>query len=298
MKNTGHVAETRQLILFLSLIDTLSITRTAEDLGVSQSAVSHSLRKLRKQLGDELFVSSGRGIKATPYAQGIIEQVRNALETISALAIKPEFDPASIAGEIVIGANEYQRDVFLPKLFVTLRRQAPSLRFRVVSNPHDPLDIIRDDSVDLVLTPTPPQNNDIHHLRLTDDRQTVFFDSKSREKPITETDFLQADYIIPDILYDEVTGYIRRKFSPVKGHDIRPAIVVNTFAGIPYFLRNSQLLAPLPGKLEFMSQFAKCHVPGTYHPLAIHLCWHQRNHDSALHQWLIKQIKEITKLMN
>lgn len=292
MKKIDTSLEARQLKLFLSLIETGSLTDTAEALGIGQSAVSHALKKLRIELEDPLFVRSGRGIKATPHALSIVDRVHEVLLMMGTLAVKAVFDPASANGEIVIGANEYQRDLLLPGLFGIFRVQAPGLRLRVISNPYEPLDLIREGDVDLVLTPTPPDKSDIHTLRLNDDRQAIFYDASRRKAPRTKEDFLRADYVVPEVIYDTQTGYIRRLFSPVKGRDIRPKIVLNTFAGVPKFLRGSDLLSPLPEKLPFMSAFSSCHVPGTYHPLSIHLCWHERNHQSPLHQWLIQQLQK------
>ncbi len=294
MKNIDTFPETSRLKLFLSLIDTGSMTKTAEALGIGQSAVSHSLKKLRNELRDPLFVQSGRGIAATPYALSIVCRVREITDMLSTLAIKPEFGPLKANGVIVIGANEYQRDMLLPKLLRVLRDKAPHLRLRVISNPYNTLDLIRDESVDLVLTPTPPDKSDVHSLRMNQDRQVIFFDGDHRDKPESEEEFLAADYVVPEILYDEATEFVRQQFAPVKGRDIKPKVVVNTFSGIPQFLRGSDMLAPLPGKLAIMSEFSSCYVPGTYNPLSIHLCWHTRNHHSPLHQWLIEQLQTIT----
>lgn len=293
MKNFDTCLDARQLKLFLSLADTLSLTKTAEALGVGQSAISHALNKLREELGDPLFVRSGRGIMATPHTLNIVGQVREVMNLMEGLVVKPSFDPGSAEDEIVIAANEYQRDMLLPSLLLRVNLHAPKLRLRVVSIPFEPLDLIRDERISLMLTPMPPDNADVHSQRLCCDRQAIFFDPEARQQPLSESDFLNADYIIPELLYDEATGCIRRQFSPVKNCNIRPKIVVNTFSGLAPFLRGSNMLAPLPEKLALMKGFTSCYVPGTYHPLSIHLCWHERINHSPLHQWLIYQLQEI-----
>ncbi|NIB38748.1 LysR family transcriptional regulator [Pseudomaricurvus alkylphenolicus] len=295
MKEFDTSLDARQLKLFLSLADTLSLTKTAEALGVGQSTVSHALNRLRKELGDPLFVRSGRSIKATHHALSIVGRVREVMTLMEGLVPVAEFDPATASGEIVIGANEYQRDRLLPDFLRILRLQAPDLRLRIVSNPFDPLELLRDETIDLVLAPTPPEKGEIHNIELMRDFYAIFYDSSAREAPRAASDFLEADYVIPDILHDPVTGYIRRFLSPVKGHDIKAKVVVNSISGVPQFLKGTNMLAPLPEKLTLMSGFSSCRVPGTSHPFYIHLCWHQRNHGSPKHQWMIQLLQEIAQ---
>lgn len=295
MNNLDTSLELRQLKLFSNLIQTLSITQTAEHMAVGQSAVSHSLNKLRQHLGDPLFVRSGRGIVATPYAKNIAVRVREIIKLSEGLPVDLSFDPKSASGEIVIAANEYQRDLLLPALFNKMAEQAPSLRLRVVATPYAPLDKIRSEEVDLVLTLSPPGNDDIHSKCLVDDRQAIYYDPIIRAEPKSEADFLAADYIVPGIIFDKVSGNIRSDFSPLRNSIIVPKLVLNTFSGLPIFLRGSAMLAPIPEKLgrKIMTGLAHCYAPDTYRSTSIHVCWHQRNHQSGLHRWLIEHLELI-----
>ncbi len=74
------------LVVFLTLWETQSVTRASERLALSQSAVSHALRRLRERLGDELFVLGRTGLLPTSRATEIIGPVREALEKIGPVA--------------------------------------------------------------------------------------------------------------------------------------------------------------------------------------------------------------------
>ncbi len=76
----------RLLKLLLAVMETGSITRAAEQLGVTQSAVSHLLDKLRGIVGDPLFVKSGRGIVATDRAQALAIPARELLSAMEHFA--------------------------------------------------------------------------------------------------------------------------------------------------------------------------------------------------------------------
>jgi len=72
MKEIDHLAlDGHALELFLAVLEEGSVTAAATRLGLTQSAVSHALNKLRRIAGDPLFAKSGRGIVATAHAQAL-----------------------------------------------------------------------------------------------------------------------------------------------------------------------------------------------------------------------------------
>ena len=73
----GHLLQ-----LLIAILETGSITRAAQRLGVTQSAVSHLLNKLRTITGDALFVKSGRGIVATARAEALVLEARKLLTSM------------------------------------------------------------------------------------------------------------------------------------------------------------------------------------------------------------------------
>ena len=108
----------RLLKLLVAVVETGSITGAAHRLGVTQSAVSHLLDKLRAITGDPLFVKSGRGIVATAHAGELVAQARELLGGMERFAMSGAFDPATWATTITIAANDFQRDLLLPLLVV------------------------------------------------------------------------------------------------------------------------------------------------------------------------------------
>ena len=91
-----HRVDLNLLVVFEVLMDTRSVTATAEKIGRTQSAVSHSLARLRDQLGDPLLVRVGGKMQPSPFAEAIIEDVRPILRSIRRV-ITPRtlFDPAT-----------------------------------------------------------------------------------------------------------------------------------------------------------------------------------------------------------
>jgi molybdenum-dependent DNA-binding transcriptional regulator ModE len=81
MKKIDHLAlDGHALALFLAVLEEGSVTSAATRLGLTQSAVSHGLNKLRRIVGDPLFAKSGRGIVATAHAQALAAKARALID--------------------------------------------------------------------------------------------------------------------------------------------------------------------------------------------------------------------------
>src|SRR5688500_12378192 len=105
----GHL-----LRLLLHLTETESITQAAVNLGVTQSAVSHMLSRLRAIVGDPVVVKSGRGIVATAHAKVLADKARTMLDELREFSYSGDFNPAELTHQITIAANDLQRDLLLP----------------------------------------------------------------------------------------------------------------------------------------------------------------------------------------
>ena len=112
----GHALE-----LLIAVFEEGSVTRAALRLGLTQSAVSHGLDRLRLLAGDALFVRSGRGIVATTQAHALVPRARLLLDELRAFSQASGFDPARWSGSVTIAANDLQRDLLLPALLRRLR---------------------------------------------------------------------------------------------------------------------------------------------------------------------------------
>src|SRR5450830_1518675 len=146
----------RLLQLLVAVVEAGSVTGAAQRLGVTQSAVSHLLDKLRAITGDPLFVKSGRGIVATARAEGLALQARALLSSMERFALSGEFDPARWQTTFTVAANDFQRDVLLPALMARLRAQAPGVALRVIPSNIPSLEMLRHEHCQLVISPRPP----------------------------------------------------------------------------------------------------------------------------------------------
>ena len=120
------------LRLFDTLMELRSVTRAADRLGLTQSAVSHALGRLRQALDDPLFTRSPQGLQPTVRALEMAAGVREGLIRLSqTLSPAREGQPPALR-RFTIAAGSYFCAVLIPELVRRARRDAPELAIRVV----------------------------------------------------------------------------------------------------------------------------------------------------------------------
>jgi DNA-binding transcriptional LysR family regulator len=119
------------LRVFDALIEERSVTRAGERLGLSQSAISHALNRLRYVLNDELFVRVSDGMRPTPRASEIAPRLREGLLQLQLALAPAEFDPCETSRRFTIACTEYVGTVLMPGFIAKLRAQAPNAELRI-----------------------------------------------------------------------------------------------------------------------------------------------------------------------
>ncbi|EQA99414.1 DNA-binding transcriptional LysR family regulator [Sphingobium wenxiniae] len=119
------------LRVFDILMDQRSVTRAAQQLGLTQSAVSHALRRLRAHIDDPLFVRGLGGLQPTPRAEEIATGVRAALMQLETALSQRPFDRLSTTRTFEIAAGIYFSTIMLPEIVRHARDESPNVSFRV-----------------------------------------------------------------------------------------------------------------------------------------------------------------------
>ncbi len=107
--------------VFVAVMEAGNITRAGEKLGLSQSAVSHALNKLRDLCRDPLFIRTPQRMNPTPRALEMEPELREALRRIEAAFGPPEFDPAQSDMRFVIAVTDYVAAFHIPRLVELFR---------------------------------------------------------------------------------------------------------------------------------------------------------------------------------
>ena len=131
--NVMHTAaiDLNLLKVFDALLEERSVTRAGARLGLTQSAVSHALNRLRYALDDELFLRDSRGMTPTPRAVEIGPRLHAALNSLQAAIMPADFDPATTERRFLIVAGAYACAVLLPPLVAKLQALAPKAHLEI-----------------------------------------------------------------------------------------------------------------------------------------------------------------------
>lgn len=288
-----------QLVLFQQLMVERRVSKVADNLGLTQPAVSNTLAKLRRQFGDDLFVRTPKGMMPTPFAEQLAEPIGYALGMIhSGLNQHSRFDPAHDKRAVTIGMTDIGEIVFLPALVERLRQEAPGVSLSTVRTTATNL---REDmeagKVDLAIGPLPQLKAGFFQRRLFQQRYVCLF-RKGHPldgKRLSLDDFKAAEHLIivsAGTGHGKVDDLIRRS-----GVDRRVRLTVPHFVSVGHILRRSDMVATVTERLaeSLAEPFDLSFLP---HPIelpevAINLFWHAKVHRSPAHQWLRGQVFDL-----
>ena len=141
------------LLIFLGLVRRRRGTEVAAELGLTQSAVSQAVKRLREIFGDDLFLRRPQGMEPTALALALEEPIARAVESLrGALGAARSFDPATASGLVRIAAFDAEQAVLIPPLAARLREAAPGISISVLPyGRRDAVDALTEGRVDLAL---------------------------------------------------------------------------------------------------------------------------------------------------
>ena len=279
---------------FLVILEESSVSRAAERLELTQSAVSYTLAKLRDVLGDPLFIRSGSGLVPTETALSLKAPAQEILDRMKALTEQRAFDPRSEAMHFNIAANDMQRDLIFPELLRVSMAQDIDLRLEILPSGVPSVAMLRDARCDLMLTPLPPDGQDFIQRKLFSGEMKCFYDASQTKPPQTLEDYLTAQHITVQFARG---GSSRQALKSAELPFVpAPRIAVSNFAGITPFVRGTTLIATEAGFMRHTSLRALdvAPLPFQSEPISVFMVWHQRSTNDPAHRWLRDQILRIS----
>ncbi len=159
------------LLVYLDvLLRERNVTRAAEELGISQPAMSNSLRRLRSLFDDPVLVRTSDGMTPTDRALELQPLVRDVLAAAE-LAVLPKtvFDPSESERIFRIMASDYTEATLLPKLLQRLSVEAPSVRLDIMTPSDVSFHDVERGKVDLVINRFDTLPQSFHQIHLWDD---------------------------------------------------------------------------------------------------------------------------------
>lgn len=278
----------RLLHQFLTVYDVNSVSRAAEILEINQSSVSHALERLRKIVGDPLFVRSGRGIAPTERAHVIATEAREIIVRLDNLVSTPIYNPLLDTEPFTVMANDYEIETVIKPRFAAIREKAPLATLRIINSASgsDIPEMLRKHVADLVLNPDCDVDaTDIKQKRIFSDQEEVFYDSSIRNAPLSIDEYCSAQHamlVLGNIRITEIESTLLEQ-----GRTRKIVLETQTFSALADLIRGTDIVATMPSKLSktaFLG-FDKCQAPFSLQPFSIMQMWHVSNDNSPRNKW-------------
>lgn len=296
------------LVAFEALAAELSVTRAALRLGVTQSAMSHTLRRLRAALGDELLVRTKGGMALTPRGESLVLPIRTGLSSLQRALVDPvEFDPASSSQAFRLTGPDLFELLFMPALFARVGEVARGVSLAMASVPSGELAVqLETGELDLAITTRmldgsqPRAEPGLMRRALLRDEWRCFLRADhpalNKRGKLSRRRFLAAPQVlvsasgrgrgIVDVVLDQL------------GLSRRIALRVSSFYSAPVAVAGSELILTAPASLErAVGHLGLVCVPPPIELPAhsVDMSWHQRFSDQGGHRWLREQLVAVTR---
>jgi len=266
-----------------------NLTRAAEQLHITQPAVSNALARLRRTLDDPLFTRTPAGMSPTPLTERIMPKVQQALALLSgSLSEERRFDPASARKTLRLSMNDMAETLLLPRLLERLQRLAPGIGVESYYVPRDQLvKELAANTLDFGLDIPLATATQLQQQRLVNDRYLCMLRADhplAEQASLTLEQYLQLEHIhvssrrsgpgMVDIALNKL-GRRRNIKLRVQHYRVAPLVVLRT-----------DLALTVPASLANQYPARLFELPFQVPQMDWHLLWHKNQHGDPASRWL------------
>jgi DNA-binding transcriptional LysR family regulator len=283
------------LTTFVRVYEARNVTRAADDLGLSQPTVSHALARLRRQVGDELFVRAPGGVRPTDHADALYRDAAPALATLrGAVEHARGFDPATARRLFRICLTDLGETAILPAVLTEITGRAPNVEIEVVPmNVDRAASWLQTGEIDLAVATMDLGPSVRTELLFAD----VYVLAMRRGHPLAEKALTVADFeAARHAVVTDVAGHrMPVEAMAALGIERRIALRVPNFAAIPPALARTDLVAVVPWGAVRMrpvhGDLVSRPLPFEVRPVDVRL-WRRPGTESPAVRWLRSTIVE------
>jgi DNA-binding transcriptional LysR family regulator len=280
------------LLVLEALLIERSATRAGKRVGLSQSAVSNALARLRGSLGDPLFVRGKEAMTPTAFALALEAPIREALATLrSSLHAPDRFDPQRSSYRARIATTDYAEIVLLSRLARRVRARAPGITLdaRRLARVYElPVASLEKGEVEFALGAFErlPPGRGLRGRRILVDRMVLL--AAPGAKRMTLDRFARLPHV--KVLYGaDLPGIVGEALARAGTPRFAP-IVTPHFAAVAHYVRGTDVLGIVPERLARTQARALglkvLRLPIALPTLESTLVWHERNDANPPHAWL------------
>ncbi|MEY8688602.1 MAG: LysR family transcriptional regulator [Leptothrix sp. (in: b-proteobacteria)] len=295
------------LRVFDTVMAERNLTRAAEQLAMTQPAVSNALRRLRESVGEALFTRSAFGVKPTARAEALWPAVQSALNQLRENLEPSHYDARSQSHSFQLAMADATAALILPRLLRLLQTDQAQAKLQVQPlATRDPSALLESGDADLAIGHFPDvvvrntglgAQAPLHHQSLY---QTEYVCVMRRDHPLAEGEltldaYCDAQHLLVSFsgrgqgLIDEALGSVQRERKTV--------LTVNQFFTAGRVVAQTDLLTVLPRAFLSVTgaqdELVSRPLPLPLAPLQVHMLWHRRHHRHPAQRWLRTQIAHV-----
>ncbi|GAJ30364.1 LysR family transcriptional regulator [Acidomonas methanolica] len=274
-----------------------SVNRAAERLGLSNSAMSRTLSRIRETFGDPILVRAGRSLVPTPRALELRETVRQVLESAEALRMAPQKpDFKQIDRVFDVRANEGFVFQYGGKLIKAVSREAPGIRLSFVIKAEKKPNALRDGQIDLDIGVLGESGPEIRTQTIQRDRfvGVVRADHRlSSHETISAKDYAEAHHVSVS-RRGLFSGPIDKALEII-GLRRQVSAVVTSFPSALSVARTTDLIASVPERqtAEARRDMYTFPLPVETEEVRVSMMWHPRSEHDPVHRWLREHVRQL-----
>jgi len=283
------------------------VSRAAAKIGITQSAMSITLKQLREIYQDELLIRGAQGkMQLTLFAEGLILQVREAIAQVDKVFHAHEpFNTKQSMHTFHIGTNDYIAFVLLPKVLKYIMQEAPNIKIvqHAVNYFDDPA-IFEEKKIDLILGSFPKAPGSLKVQSLFTDKSIIVADKNHpafQKEKLSTKEFVKYPQVFVAIESQPEENFIANMLKKM-GHDIKirlmtphTLIALQALPGTLLMTNTVEMLA-----MPFVKPLGLACKPVPYKLPDYHakMYWHTKHHSNPAHAWLRGIIKNIADKIN
>ena len=284
-----------------ALLTEQHVGKAAERMNISQSAMSHTLARLRKTFDDPLFIRTSKGLEPTGKALEISNKLSTLLVEIDHLFERSEFNPANEQRQFSLQTHDFISATHLPKVFADIRQKAPGIIFDITTITDNTYSQLESGKVDLVIGAGIQAKSKFMQRGLCEEELVCVVDKNhpalSNWGIKTLFEFPHIKLSVLDERDDPISQYA--KLNQIGSKKIAPRKIglhTQTLHMQPYVISGTQLIAFVPKSVADIGVklfgLTIKPIPFDIPPLPIKAIWHERNQHNPLHQWIRNTLAE------
>jgi len=292
---------------FLYLIDALyrerSVSKAAQRLGLTQSAASHGLNRLRERFNDPLFVRAGMHMLPTFEAERIAHAAHRALALIQSDIWQAQaFDPLTSRRRFAVGMTDMGGTVALPRVLKILSQRAPGVRIAPVAVQSDEVSAaLENGTLDVAWGYFGKLNASLYQQKLYR-RQLTGIACKGRWRKGRNKNvkmdfdtFVQAQHVLTSAT--QLTNALLHRQVKARGHTLQVGMICPYVLAVPAIVSGSDYLATVPQELAHLfmrlAEIDTFTLPLYVPDLVVKQYWHARHHKDPAHRWFRALVFEV-----